>query len=77
MAGEHGPPHAQPDELLVDVAALVESGQSNQMSLAVAIGGAVITGRLAAEAVWEAEGVGCAERVRPLGRVRPPSSTPP
>ncbi|MEU3741200.1 MULTISPECIES: hypothetical protein [unclassified Streptomyces] len=43
---------SNPDELLVDVAALVESGQSNQMSLTVVTGGAVITGRLAPEAVW-------------------------
>ncbi|MET7540664.1 hypothetical protein [Streptomyces sp. NPDC005507] len=43
---------SKPDELLVDVAALVESGQSNQMSLTVVTGGAVITGRLAPEAVW-------------------------
>ncbi|WP_055617431.1 hypothetical protein [Streptomyces phaeochromogenes] len=42
----------KPDELLVDVATLVESGQSNQMSLTVVTGGAVITGRLAPEAVW-------------------------
>ncbi|MCY0929355.1 hypothetical protein OTB20_24775 [Streptomyces sp. H27-H1] len=40
------------DELLVDVAALVESELSNQMSLTVVTGGAVITGRLAPEAVW-------------------------
>ncbi|MFD7443876.1 hypothetical protein [Streptomyces sp. NPDC059909] len=40
------------DELLVDVAAMVESEQSNQMSLTVVTGGAVITGRLAPEAVW-------------------------
>ncbi|MEU8677574.1 hypothetical protein [Streptomyces sp. NPDC048560] len=40
------------DELLVDIAAMVESGQSNQMSLTVVAGGAVITGRLAPEAVW-------------------------
>ncbi|MGW5442937.1 hypothetical protein [Streptomyces asiaticus] len=40
------------DELLVDVAAIVESEQSNQMSLTVVTGGAVITGRLAPEAVW-------------------------
>ncbi|MEU7070715.1 hypothetical protein AB0B30_08300 [Streptomyces narbonensis] len=40
------------DELLVDVATLVESGHSNQMSLTVVTGGAVITGRLAPEAVW-------------------------
>ncbi|MFF3420855.1 hypothetical protein ACFYW9_40400 [Streptomyces sp. NPDC002698] len=43
---------SKPDELLVDVATLVESGQSNQMSLTVVTGGAVITGRLAPEAVW-------------------------
>ncbi|GAA1932644.1 hypothetical protein GCM10009837_68020 [Streptomyces durmitorensis] len=43
---------SKPDELLVEVAALVESGQSNQMSLTVVTGGAVITGRLAPEAVW-------------------------
>lgn len=43
---------SKPDELLVDVAALVEAGQSNQMSLTVVTGGAVITGRLAPEAVW-------------------------
>lgn len=40
------------DELLVDIAAMVESGHSNQMSLTVVAGGAVITGRLAPEAVW-------------------------
>lgn len=40
------------DALLVDVAALVESGRSNQMPLTVVAGGAVITGRLAPEAVW-------------------------
>ncbi|MGW5070805.1 hypothetical protein ACWEQJ_32800 [Streptomyces cyaneofuscatus] len=38
--------------MLLDVAALVESGNSNQMSLTVVAGGAVITGRLAPEAVW-------------------------
>ncbi|MEW1889984.1 hypothetical protein ACGFR6_32695 [Streptomyces sp. NPDC048567] len=43
---------SKPDELLVDVATLVESGHSNQMSLTVVAGGAVITGRLAPEAVW-------------------------
>jgi hypothetical protein len=42
----------KPDELLVDIATLVESGHSNQMSLTVVTGGAVITGRLAPEAVW-------------------------
>ncbi|MER5362790.1 hypothetical protein [Streptomyces sp. NPDC002785] len=43
---------SKPDELLVEVAALVESGHSNQMSLTVVACGAVITGRLAPEAVW-------------------------
>ncbi|MFF8293715.1 hypothetical protein ACF068_31525 [Streptomyces sp. NPDC016309] len=42
---------SKPDELLVDVAALVVAGQSNQMSLTVVSGGAVITGRLAPEVV--------------------------
>lgn len=43
---------SKPDKLLVEVAALVESGRSTQMSLTVVTGGAVITGRLAPEAVW-------------------------
>ncbi|MCZ1005717.1 hypothetical protein [Streptomyces lydicus] len=43
---------SKPDELLVDIAAMVESEQSNQMSLTVAVQGAVLTGRLAPEAVW-------------------------
>ncbi|MER7700472.1 MULTISPECIES: hypothetical protein [unclassified Streptomyces] len=43
---------SKPDALLVDVVALVESGHSNQMSLTVVAGGAVITGRLAPEAAW-------------------------
>jgi hypothetical protein len=43
---------SKPDELLVDVVALVESGRSNQMSVTVVAGGAVITGRLAPEAIW-------------------------
>ncbi|MEV4439381.1 hypothetical protein AB0K09_10215 [Streptomyces sp. NPDC049577] len=42
----------KPDELILDIAARVESGQSNQMSLTVVTGGAVITGRLAPEAMW-------------------------
>ncbi|MDX2591450.1 MULTISPECIES: hypothetical protein [Streptomyces] len=42
----------RPDDLIVDIAALVESGQSSQMSLTVVTGGAVITGRLAPEAMW-------------------------
>ncbi|MFD9355805.1 hypothetical protein [Streptomyces sp. NPDC060031] len=43
---------SKPDELLVDIATTVESERSNQMSLTVVVGGAVITGRLAPEAVW-------------------------
>ncbi|MFJ6795082.1 hypothetical protein [Streptomyces sp. NPDC091268] len=43
---------SKPDELLVDIATTVESEPSNQMSLTVVAGGAVITGRLAPEAVW-------------------------
>jgi hypothetical protein len=41
------------DELLVDIAAMVESEQSSQMSLTVVVPGAVITGRLAPEAMWK------------------------
>ncbi|GHB62107.1 hypothetical protein GCM10010377_61480 [Streptomyces viridiviolaceus] len=40
------------DELLVAISAMVESEPSNQMSLTVVVGGAVITGRLAPEAMW-------------------------
>ncbi|MEU1038328.1 hypothetical protein ACFYP4_25000 [Streptomyces sp. NPDC005551] len=43
---------SNPDELLIGIAALVEAEKSTQMSLTVVSGGAVITGRLAPEAVW-------------------------
>lgn len=43
---------SNPDDLLADIAATVESEHTNQMSLTVVIPGAVITGRLAPEAVW-------------------------
>ncbi|MFI5976402.1 hypothetical protein [Streptomyces sp. NPDC051452] len=43
---------SNPDELLVALSAAVESERSNQMALTVVVGGAVITGRLAPEAVW-------------------------
>ncbi|UYQ63397.1 hypothetical protein [Streptomyces peucetius] len=56
------------DELLVDIAAMVESEQSNQMSLTVVIGGAVITGRLAPEAVWRQR---VSEVLRDSDRLRP------
>ncbi|OKK18351.1 hypothetical protein AMK16_18685 [Streptomyces sp. CB00455] len=41
-----------PDDLLIDLATMVESEQTNQMSLTVVVHGAVITGRLAPESVW-------------------------
>ncbi|BAC72157.1 hypothetical protein AQJ43_26110 [Streptomyces avermitilis] len=44
---------SHPDDLLVDIAALVESEQSSQMSLTVVVPGAVITGRLAPETMWK------------------------
>lgn len=69
---------SKPDELLVNVAALVESGQSNQMSLTVVTGGAVITGRLAPEAVWRervsevlTDSARLGERARPVHGVGP------
>ncbi|MFF1494495.1 hypothetical protein [Streptomyces sp. NPDC058304] len=43
---------SKPDDLLVAIAAAVESQQTNQMSLTVLVHGAVITGRLAPESVW-------------------------
>ncbi|GEC06208.1 hypothetical protein SSP24_38630 [Streptomyces spinoverrucosus] len=42
-----------PDDLLVAIAAMVESQHSSRMSLTVVIPGAVITGRLAPEALWK------------------------
>ncbi|MFE5816173.1 hypothetical protein [Streptomyces sp. NPDC056479] len=42
-----------PDDLLVAIAATVESQHSSQMSLTVVTAGAVITGRLAPEALWK------------------------
>ncbi|MYT71972.1 hypothetical protein ACN2WE_38340 [Streptomyces sp. cg28] len=43
---------SKPDALLVDLAATVEAEQTHRMSLTVVVGGAVITGLLAPEAVW-------------------------
>ncbi|MFD0413039.1 hypothetical protein [Streptomyces sp. NPDC127108] len=43
---------SNPDELLVNISAMVESEQSNQMSLTVVVAGAVLTGRLAPESMW-------------------------
>ncbi|WP_432133718.1 MULTISPECIES: hypothetical protein [unclassified Streptomyces] len=42
-----------PDELLVAIARMVESQHSSRMSLTVVTPGAVITGRLAPEALWK------------------------
>ncbi|MEV6940845.1 hypothetical protein AB0N07_02285 [Streptomyces sp. NPDC051172] len=68
---------SNPDELLVAISAAVESERSNQMSLTVVVGGAVITGRLAPEAVWRervAEVLKDSDRLGPFSDVfaRPP-----
>ncbi|MBC9715197.1 hypothetical protein H9Y04_21840 [Streptomyces sp. TRM66268-LWL] len=63
---------SNPDELLVDIAATVESEQSNQMSLTVVTSGAVVTGRLAPEAVWRqrvAEVLTDSDRLSPFAGV--------
>ncbi|MFG2719090.1 hypothetical protein ACGFW5_12490 [Streptomyces sp. NPDC048416] len=63
---------SKPDELLVDIAAQVESGHSNQMSLTVVAGGAVLTGRLAPESVWRqrvSEVLADSERLRGFSAV--------
>ncbi|MGW2641284.1 hypothetical protein [Streptomyces sp. NPDC001348] len=66
---------SNPDELLVAISAAVESGGSNQMSLTVVVGGAVITGRLAPEAVWRervAEVLRDSDRLGPFSDVFAP-----
>ncbi|GAA3225767.1 hypothetical protein MTQ10_22850 [Streptomyces sp. XM83C] len=63
---------SKPDELLVAIAATVEAERSNQMSLTVVVGGAVITGRLAPEAVWRervAEVLKDSDRLGPFSAV--------
>ncbi|MEU6318151.1 hypothetical protein [Streptomyces sp. NPDC047009] len=63
---------SNPDELLIAISAAVESEQSNQMSLTVVVGGAVITGRLAPEAMWRervAEVLKSSDRLRPFSDV--------
>ncbi|MFJ4617593.1 hypothetical protein [Streptomyces sp. NPDC088812] len=60
------------DELLVSIAAVVESEPSNQMSLTVVAGGAVLTGRLAPEAMWRervAEVLRASDRLGPFSGV--------
>ncbi|MEV5885714.1 hypothetical protein AB0L74_23860 [Streptomyces sp. NPDC052020] len=63
---------SDPDELLVGIATMVEAEQSNQMSLTVVVGGAVITGRLAPQAVWKqrvSEVLDASDRLRPFSPV--------
>ncbi|MFE6845353.1 hypothetical protein [Streptomyces sp. NPDC057686] len=60
---------SKPDDLLVAIAAAVESQQTNQMSLTVLVQGAVITGRLAPESAWRrrvAEVLADSERLGPF-----------
>ena len=60
---------SNPDGLLVDIAAMVESEHSNQMSLTVVVPGAVITGRLAPQALWQervAEILQASEHLKPF-----------
>jgi len=67
---------SKPDELLVDIATRVESEQSNQMSLTVVVQGAVITGRLAPEAMWRqrvAEVLEDSERLGPFSVIFTPA----
>ncbi|RKE23050.1 hypothetical protein [Streptomyces sp. TLI_171] len=73
-----------PDGLLVDIAAMVESEHSNQMSLTVVVPGAVITGRLAPVALWwerVAEVLQASDHLKPFATLFAPpaggSSTPP
>ncbi|MYV55254.1 hypothetical protein [Streptomyces sp. SID3212] len=69
---------SKPDHLLVDIASAVESEQSNQMSLTVVVQGAVITGRLAPEAVWRervAEVLRDSERLGPFAAVFGPAGS--
>ncbi|MER7702487.1 hypothetical protein ABTX81_06280 [Kitasatospora sp. NPDC097605] len=60
---------SNPDALLVDIAAMVESERSNQMPLTVVVPGAVITGRLAPESLWNervAEVLAASDHLKPF-----------
>ncbi|MFE0465050.1 hypothetical protein ACFW1A_37925 [Kitasatospora sp. NPDC058965] len=60
---------SNPDALLVDIAAMVESEHSNQMPLTVVVPGAVITGRLAPESLWHervAEVLAASDHLKPF-----------
>ncbi|WP_030273841.1 hypothetical protein [Streptomyces sp. NRRL B-24484] len=64
-----------PDGLLVDIAAMVESEHSNQMSLTVVVPGAVITGRLAPVALWRervAEVLQASDHLKPFAALFAP-----
>ncbi|MBV6702229.1 hypothetical protein [Kitasatospora aureofaciens] len=69
------------DGLLVDIAAMVESEHSNQMSLTVVVPGAVITGRLAPMALWlerVSEVLHTSEHLKPFAALfAPPSAAAP
>ncbi|GGV39183.1 hypothetical protein GCM10010495_65650 [Kitasatospora herbaricolor] len=72
---------SNPDGLLVDIAAMVESEHSNQMSLTVVVPGAVITGRLAPVALWwerVAEVLEASEHLKPFAALfaLPPAGLP-
>ncbi|WP_406195348.1 hypothetical protein OH807_07295 [Kitasatospora sp. NBC_01560] len=59
----------KPDPLLTGITAMVESTGSNQMPITVVVPGAVITGRLATEAVWRervAEVLEASEHLKPF-----------
>ncbi|MFI8188613.1 hypothetical protein ACIF8T_07390 [Streptomyces sp. NPDC085946] len=67
---------SHPDDLLVGIAALVESEHNSRMSLTVVVPGAVITGQLAPEALWKqrvAEVLRDSEQLRSFAAVFAPS----
>jgi hypothetical protein len=66
---------SNPDGRLVDIAAMVESEHSNQMPLTVVVPGAVITGRLAPESLWNervAEVLATSEHLKPFAALFAP-----
>jgi hypothetical protein len=68
---------SHPDDLLAGIAAMVESEGTSQMSLTVVVPGAVITGRLAPEAMWRervAEVLRDSVKLRPFSDVLAPAN---
>ncbi|MFD5464236.1 hypothetical protein ACFWIQ_15650 [Kitasatospora sp. NPDC127059] len=68
---------SNPDGLLVDIAAMVETERSNQMPLTVVVPGAVITGRLAPQSLWYervAEVLADSEHLKPFAALFAPPS---